>query len=39
MHSRKLHVDAYDDPQFSNHSHGFRSGRGCPTALPEVYHG
>lgn len=26
---------AYDDPQFSSHSHGFRSGQGCHTALRE----
>jgi retron-type reverse transcriptase len=27
---------AYDEPRFSDHSHGFRPGRGCPTALREV---
>jgi retron-type reverse transcriptase len=29
-------LDAYYDPQFSRHSHGFRPGRGCHTALQEV---
>jgi group II intron reverse transcriptase/maturase len=29
-------LEAYDAPQFSNHSHGFRPGRGCPTALQTV---
>jgi group II intron reverse transcriptase/maturase len=29
-------LDAYYDPQFSDHSHGFRPGRGCHTALQEV---
>jgi group II intron reverse transcriptase/maturase len=27
---------AYYDPQFSPHSHGFRPGRGCHTALGEI---
>ena len=35
----RLILDAYYEPQFSNHSHGFRHGRGCHTALQEVYHG
>jgi retron-type reverse transcriptase len=35
----RLILDAYYDPQFSKHSHGFRRGRGCHTALREVYHG
>ena len=26
-------LDAYYEPQFSSHSHGFRPGRGCHTAL------
>jgi retron-type reverse transcriptase len=26
-------LDAYYEPQFSDHSHGFRPGRGCHTAL------
>ncbi len=29
-------LDAYYDPQFSEHSHGFRPGRGCHTALREI---
>ena len=33
----RLILDAYYDPQFSVHSHGFRPGRGCHTALREVY--
>jgi len=32
----RLLLEAYYEPQFSNHSHGFRSGRGCHTALREV---
>ena len=32
----RLILDAYYEPQFSDHSHGFRSGRGCHTALSEV---
>ncbi len=35
----RLILDAYYDPQFSDHAHGFRHGRGCHTALREVYHG
>jgi group II intron reverse transcriptase/maturase len=35
----RLILDASYDPQFSDHSHGFRHGRGCHTALQEVYHG
>src|SRR5437868_11322034 len=35
----RLFLDAYYDPPVSEHSHGFRSGRGCHTALQEVYHG
>src|SRR5438128_1405468 len=35
----RLILDAYYDPQFSAHSHGFRRNRGCHTALQEVYHG
>ncbi len=30
---------AYYEPQFSCHSHGFRSGRGCHTALGEIRKG
>jgi group II intron reverse transcriptase/maturase len=29
-------LEAYYEPQFSRHSHGFRPGRGCHTALDEV---
>lgn len=29
-------LEAYYEPQFSTHSHGFRPGRGCHTALAEV---
>jgi group II intron reverse transcriptase/maturase len=29
-------LNAYYDPQFSEHSHGFRPGRGCHTALREI---
>lgn len=32
----RLLLDAYYEPQFSAHSHGFRPGRGCHTALSEV---
>ncbi len=28
---------AYYEPRFSKHSHGFRPGRGCHTALREIY--
>ena len=29
-------LEAYYEPQFSNHSHGFRPNRGCHTALQEI---
>ena len=29
-------LEAYYEPQMSKHSHGFRSGRGCHTALQEI---
>lgn len=29
-------LEAYYEPQFSVHSHGFRPGRGCHTALQEI---
>jgi group II intron reverse transcriptase/maturase len=29
-------LEAYYEPQFSRHSHGFRPGRGCHTALQEI---
>ncbi len=32
-------LDAYFEPIFSDHSHGFRPGRGCHTALSEIVHG
>jgi group II intron reverse transcriptase/maturase len=32
----RMLLDAYYDVQFSEHSHGFRPGRGCHTALVEV---
>jgi group II intron reverse transcriptase/maturase len=30
-------MDAYYDPQFSPNSHGFREGKGCKTALKDIY--
>ena len=33
----RLTLEAYYEPQFSDHSHGFRRGRGCHTALSEVH--
>lgn len=32
----RLILEAYYEPQFSPHAHGFRPGRGCPTALGEI---
>jgi group II intron reverse transcriptase/maturase len=32
----RLLLEAYYEPTFSEHSHGFRPGRGCHTALREV---
>src|SRR6266702_2042444 len=32
----RLLLEAYYEPRFSGHSHGFRPGRGCHTALSEV---
>jgi group II intron reverse transcriptase/maturase len=32
----RMLLDAYYDVRFSDHSHGFRTGRGCHTALDEV---
>src|SRR6266705_1655960 len=32
-------LEAYFEPIFSDHSHGFRPGRGCHTALSEIVHG
>lgn len=30
-------LEAYYEPRFSNHAHGFRPGRGCHTALNTIY--
>lgn len=30
-------LEAYYEPQFSDHSHGFRPGRGCHSALREIH--
>lgn len=32
----RLLLEAYYEPQFSGRSHGFRTGRGCHTALDEI---
>src|SRR3954469_24239503 len=32
----RLLLEAYYEPRFSDHSHGFRRGRGCHTALREI---
>src|SRR5260370_32556402 len=34
----RLILESYFEPQFSPHSHGFRPGRGCHTALREIDH-
>jgi hypothetical protein len=34
----RLILDAYYDPQFSDHSHGFRPSRGCHSALQQIRH-
>jgi retron-type reverse transcriptase len=34
----RMIVSAYFEPQFSRHSHGFRPGKGCHTALREIYY-
>jgi group II intron reverse transcriptase/maturase len=34
----RMVLSAYYEPQFSDHSHGFRPGRGCHTALREIYY-
>src|SRR5881275_1775510 len=34
----RLILETYFEPQFSDHSHGFRPERGCHTALREIYH-
>jgi group II intron reverse transcriptase/maturase len=33
----RLVLEAYYEPQFSDHSHGFRPKRGCHTALRDIY--
>jgi group II intron reverse transcriptase/maturase len=35
----RLILEAYYEPQFSDHSHGFRPKRGCHSALAEIYYG
>ena len=35
----RLILEAYYEPQFAEHSHGFRPGRGCHTALTEIDRG
>lgn len=34
----RLLLEAYFEPTFSTHAHGFRPQRGCHTALREIYH-
>jgi retron-type reverse transcriptase len=34
----RLILESYFEPRFSRHSHGFRPGRGCHTALQEISH-
>jgi retron-type reverse transcriptase len=34
----RLILEAYYEPQFSEHSQGFRPKRGCHTAFGEIYH-
>src|SRR5436309_2054797 len=34
----RMILDAYFDGTFSDHSHGFRSERGCHTAPQDIYH-
>jgi retron-type reverse transcriptase len=34
----RLLLEAYYEPQFSEHSHGFRPKRGCHTALAHIQH-
>jgi retron-type reverse transcriptase len=36
IRSGRVHDQAYYEPQFSGHAHGFRPGRGCHTALREI---
>src|SRR5437763_9385775 len=34
----RMILESYFEPKFSQHSHGFRPGRGCHTALREIYY-
>lgn len=34
----RMLLEAYYEPQFSEHSHGFRPERGCHTALRDIYY-
>ena len=34
----RMILNAYYDVQFSDHSHGFREGRGCHTAFRDIYY-
>ena len=34
----RMILEAYYEPRFSDHSHGFRQGRGCHSALREIYY-
>ena len=34
----RMVLEAYYEPRFRNSSHGFRPGRGCHTALADLYH-
>ena len=34
----RMILEAYYEPQFSDHSHGFRRDRGCHSALQEIYY-
>ena len=35
----RIVLEAYYEPRFSPHSHGFRPRRGCHTALQDIYYG
>lgn len=34
----RMVLEAYYEPRFSAHSHGFRPGKGCHTALRQIHH-
>jgi retron-type reverse transcriptase len=34
----RMILEAYFEPRFSSHSHGFRPGKGCHTALQAIYY-